>query len=160
MLISKSDRWLFVIILGIFALNIALVIGDQFDGNREHKYFGDKCVSTDECSFPGSICDPQKRRCQCIEELQVTNHLDKCGKPAIVNETCFFNEQCEAESFQTECRNGKCICRFEMTPVLNSDGQIKCKNIFESHQTNGIWNTYTVYLGILATVIIISGAHR
>lgn len=48
--------------------------------SRGSKKFGDKCVSTNECGFPGSVCDPKMRSCQCIEELPVTNHLDKCGK--------------------------------------------------------------------------------
>lgn len=48
--------------------------------NRGLKKFGDKCEKTEECGFPGSICDSKKRSCQCIEELPVTNHIDKCGK--------------------------------------------------------------------------------
>lgn len=48
--------------------------------NRGMKKFGDKCEVTQECGFPGSICDSKKRSCQCIEELPVTNHIDKCGK--------------------------------------------------------------------------------
>lgn len=49
---------------------------------------------------------------------------------ASINDTCFFNEQCEANNFQTECRSGRCICRFEMTPVLNRDGNWECKGEF------------------------------
>lgn len=48
--------------------------------NRGLKKFGDKCDSTQECGFHGSICDSKKRSCQCIEELPATNHIDKCGK--------------------------------------------------------------------------------
>lgn len=48
--------------------------------NRGTKKFGDKCEGTQECGFPGSICDAKKRSCQCIEDLPVTNHIDKCGK--------------------------------------------------------------------------------
>lgn len=48
--------------------------------NRGTKKFGDKCESTEECGFPGSVCDSKKKSCQCIEELPITNHLDKCGK--------------------------------------------------------------------------------
>lgn len=47
--------------------------------------FGDKCETTTECGFPGSICDSKKRSCQCVEELPVTNHLDKCGKGNVIN---------------------------------------------------------------------------
>lgn len=46
-----------------------------------------------------------------------------------INDTCFFNEQCEAFHFQTECRDGRCICRFEMSPTINKDGTIECKGI-------------------------------
>lgn len=45
-----------------------------------------------------------------------------------INESCFFNEQCEAFNFQTECRNERCICRFEMTPLPNKDGILECKS--------------------------------
>lgn len=43
-----------------------------------------------------------------------------------VNETCFFNEQCETSVQQTECRDGRCICRFDKTPVVKKDGSIEC----------------------------------
>ncbi|XP_055908433.1 uncharacterized protein LOC129943179 isoform X2 [Eupeodes corollae] len=94
--------------------------------SRGKKKFGDKCENTLECGFPGSICDPKKKSCQCVEELPVTNHIDKCGKEAAVNESCFFNEQCESTNFQTECRDGRCVCRFEMVPILNKDGVFEC----------------------------------
>lgn len=48
--------------------------------SRGSKKFGDKCESTLECGFPGSICDSKKKSCQCVEDLPVTNHIDKCGK--------------------------------------------------------------------------------
>lgn len=48
--------------------------------SRGQKKFGDKCENTLECGFPGSICDPKKKSCQCTEDLPVTNHIDKCGK--------------------------------------------------------------------------------
>ncbi|KAH8310506.1 hypothetical protein KR044_001718 [Drosophila immigrans] len=100
----------------------------EFDyASRGQKKFGDKCENTLECSFPGSICDPKKKSCQCTEDLHVTNHIDKCGKAAAVNESCFFNEQCEAFYFQTECRDGRCICRFEMSPIWGKDGSVECK---------------------------------
>nr|CAD7424645.1 unnamed protein product [Timema monikensis] len=47
---------------------------------RGEKKFGDKCVEDQECGFDGSICDKGKGMCQCLPELQATNHLDKCGK--------------------------------------------------------------------------------
>ncbi|XP_037947216.1 uncharacterized protein LOC119679109 isoform X2 [Teleopsis dalmanni] len=100
----------------------------KFDfASRGNKKFGDKCERTLECGFPGSTCDQKKKSCQCTEDLPVTNHIDKCGKEAAVNESCFFNEQCEVKYFQTECRDGKCICRFEMTPIWGKDGSVECK---------------------------------
>ncbi|XP_016952604.1 uncharacterized protein LOC108026261 isoform X2 [Drosophila biarmipes] len=100
----------------------------EFDyASRGQKKFGDKCDNTLECGFPGSICDPKKKSCQCTEDLPVTNHIDKCGKEAAVNESCFFNEQCEMRYFQTECRDGRCICRFEMSPFWDKDGSVECK---------------------------------
>ncbi|XP_026842291.1 uncharacterized protein LOC6594840 isoform X2 [Drosophila persimilis] len=99
----------------------------EFDyASRGVKKFGDKCDNTLECGFPGSICDPKKKSCQCTEDLAVTNHYDKCGKEAAVNESCFFNEQCEQKYFQTECRDGRCACRFEMSPVWGKDGTVEC----------------------------------
>ncbi|EDW83094.2 uncharacterized protein Dwil_GK22496 [Drosophila willistoni] len=100
----------------------------EFDyASRGQKKYGDKCDNTLECGFPGSICDPKKKSCQCTEDLPVTNHFDKCGKEAAVNESCFFNEQCEVKYFQTECRDGRCICRFEMSPIWGKDGSVECK---------------------------------
>ena len=45
---------------------------------------------------------------------------------ASVNETCFFNEQCESATPETECRDQRCICRFEKTPTTKKDGSIEC----------------------------------
>ncbi|XP_054085309.1 uncharacterized protein LOC105211327 isoform X2 [Zeugodacus cucurbitae] len=95
--------------------------------SRGQKKFGDKCDNTLECGFPGSICDAKKKSCQCTEDLPVTNHIDKCGKEAVVNESCFFNEQCEVKHYQTECRDGRCACRYEMMPFWGKDGTVECK---------------------------------
>lgn len=46
---------------------------------RGEKKFGDKCVSSQECGFEGSVCNEHVGQCQCKPELPVTNHLDKCG---------------------------------------------------------------------------------
>lgn len=89
--------------------------------------FGDRCESTTECGFAGSFCDPQLRTCQCTSDLPATNHIDKCGKKAQVNESCFFTEQCEQMTEQTECRDNRCICRFEMMPVFKPDGTVDCR---------------------------------
>ncbi|KAJ6637205.1 Glycerophosphodiester phosphodiesterase GDPD5, partial [Pseudolycoriella hygida] len=102
--------------------------------SRGTKKFGDKCESTLECGFPGSICDPKKKSCQCVENLPITNHIDKCGKEAAINDSCFFNEQCEAFSFQTVCRDGRCICRFDLSPIVNKDGRIECYAKQESRE--------------------------
>ncbi|XP_023722539.2 uncharacterized protein LOC111872665, partial [Cryptotermes secundus] len=94
---------------------------------RGDKKIGDKCNETKECGFDGAICAKDKKStCQCLLELPASNHIDKCGKPASINESCFFNEQCEMSHYQTECREGHCVCRFEMTPFTKKDGTIEC----------------------------------
>lgn len=57
---------------------------------------------------------------------------------ASVNESCFFNEQCEALNFQTNCQDGRCTCRFEMTPITNKDGTIECKGKFPKSQLHSL----------------------
>ncbi|XP_015431797.1 PREDICTED: uncharacterized protein LOC107188068 isoform X2 [Dufourea novaeangliae] len=93
---------------------------------RGTRKFGDQCVEDRECGFAGSYCEPKKNKCACMEEFEATNHIDKCGHSANVNESCFFNEQCEAKVIQTECRDGRCICIFEKIPVTQSDGLTVC----------------------------------
>ncbi|XP_072761669.1 uncharacterized protein Jus isoform X2 [Anoplolepis gracilipes] len=88
---------------------------------RGSKKFGDVCEVDKECGFAGSYCEPKKKLCACREEFEATNHLDKCGHAANVNESCFFHEQCEARVSETECRDGRCICLFEKIPVIQSD---------------------------------------
>lgn len=43
-----------------------------------------------------------------------------------VNESCFFNEQCEDAVPQTECRDGRCVCKFEKDPLWRKDGSVEC----------------------------------
>ncbi|XP_068972240.1 uncharacterized protein jus isoform X2 [Bombus flavifrons] len=93
---------------------------------RGTKKFGDHCMEDLDCGFAGSYCEPKKNKCTCREEFEATNHIDKCGHPVNVNESCFFHEQCEARVIQTECRDGRCICIFEKIPVTQSDGSIVC----------------------------------
>lgn len=50
-----------------------------FFPERGNKKFWDKCNSTQECGFEGSVCDDLSGRCVCHHDLPVTNHLDKCG---------------------------------------------------------------------------------
>ncbi|KAL6418691.1 hypothetical protein ACFW04_011876 [Cataglyphis niger] len=88
------------------------------------KKFGDICEADNECGFAGSYCAPKKKVCACKEEFEATNHLDKCGHAANVNESCFFHEQCEVRVSETECRDGRCICLFEKIPVVQPDGII------------------------------------
>lgn len=52
---------------------------------EQKKKFGDKCSSTDECGFEGSVCDDLSGKCICRPEFPATNHLDKCG----VGKFCF-----------------------------------------------------------------------
>ncbi|XP_034935804.1 uncharacterized protein jus isoform X2 [Chelonus insularis] len=96
------------------------------DTNRGTKKFGDGCQEDWECGFDGSFCDPRVKRCYCREEFHATNHIDKCGHLANVNESCFFTEQCELKVSQTECRDGRCICKFEKIPVMQPGGVIEC----------------------------------
>ncbi|XP_045460675.1 uncharacterized protein LOC123671060 isoform X3 [Harmonia axyridis] len=93
------------------------------DGERK---YGDRCNSTEQCSFDGSFCDENRWKCYCRPELPVTNQVDKCGEAVRVNESCFFTEQCETVTPQTECRDGVCVCRFEKIAVLKSDGKVEC----------------------------------
>ncbi|XP_044761692.1 uncharacterized protein LOC123318972 isoform X1 [Coccinella septempunctata] len=94
-------------------------------GADEERKYGDRCNETEPCSFEGSFCD--KGKCYCRPEFPVTNQVDKCGEAVRVNESCFFNEQCETVTPQTECRDGVCICRFEKIAVLKSDGKVECE---------------------------------
>ena len=73
-----------------------------------------------------------------------------------VNESCFFNEQCETSIPQTECRDGRCICRFDKTPIVKKDGSIECMGkwfifIYNLRKWNIIpedmqWYTYLRFL--------------
>ncbi|XP_046436152.1 uncharacterized protein LOC124187978 isoform X1 [Neodiprion fabricii] len=88
--------------------------------------FADRCQQDNDCGFVGSYCEPRTKKCNCKEEFPATNHIDKCGVKANINESCFFREQCESMVKQTECRDGRCICIFEMIPVPRYDGEIEC----------------------------------
>ncbi|XP_041970616.1 uncharacterized protein LOC121727013 isoform X2 [Aricia agestis] len=93
---------------------------------RGSMMYGDSCSTVMECGFPDSICDMVQKICRCHPVTPVTNHVDKCGKPATINDTCMFNEQCEYVDFKTECRNDKCVCKFEMVAEVTVDGGIVC----------------------------------
>lgn len=66
---------------------------------------------------------------------------------AAINESCFFNEQCEAVYFQAECRDGRCICRFEMSPIWAKDGSVECKGRYRLSPST--WQLSIVYLLLL-----------
>ncbi|KAG7308005.1 hypothetical protein JYU34_006636 [Plutella xylostella] len=100
--------------------------------------YGDPCSTVQECGFPDSVCDDVYKTCRCHPDTPVANHVDKCGKPAGINETCMFNEQCEDVVFKTECRNERCVCKYEMIAEAAEDGTIMCvpeKQIEESTKT-------------------------
>uniref|UniRef100_A0ABD2VV76 EB domain-containing protein n=1 Tax=Trichogramma kaykai TaxID=54128 RepID=A0ABD2VV76_9HYME len=116
--------------------------------DRGTKKFSDDCKEHSECGFDGSYCDPAVKKCLCREELTATNHIDKCGHPANINESCFFTEQCEVTVAQTECRDGRCICIFEKIPVQNKDGSIQC--IAEVKEPQDLRYIDPAMIGILA----------
>ncbi|KAK2575529.1 hypothetical protein KPH14_011249 [Odynerus spinipes] len=115
--------------------------------DRGNKKFGDGCAGDRDCGFTGSYCEPKKSICTCKEEYTVTNHIDKCGQPANVNESCFFHEQCEARVSQTECRDGRCICIFEKIPVTQPDGVIVC--IAENKEPPSLQYVDPAMIGVL-----------
>ncbi|XP_038223154.1 uncharacterized protein LOC119840544 isoform X1 [Zerene cesonia] len=98
-----------------------------FDPSKRGKMmYGDTCSTVMECGYPDSVCDEVHKICRCHPDVPVTNHVDKCGKPAGINETCSFNEQCEDVVFKTECRNERCVCKYELVAEVSVDGGIVC----------------------------------
>ncbi|XP_076655647.1 EB domain-containing julius seizure protein isoform X4 [Halictus rubicundus] len=114
---------------------------------RGPKKFGDQCVEDRDCGFAGSYCEPKKNKCTCKEEFEATNHIDKCGHPVNVNESCFFNEQCEAKVSQTECRDGRCICIFEKIPMTQPDGVTVC--VAEQREEPNLQYVDATMIGVL-----------
>ncbi|KAG5882931.1 hypothetical protein JTB14_012658 [Gonioctena quinquepunctata] len=110
-----------------FLVLFIIYINDKGSFMDCNKKFGDKCRQSRECGFDGSVCDDMTHQCLCKPELPVTNHLDKCGVAVRVNESCAFTAQCEAVNFQTECKEGICICRFDKQPVVKPDGRVECE---------------------------------
>lgn len=90
--------------------------------------YGDRCSVNSDCHFSDSVCDELHKICQCHPDVPISNYKDKCGKPATINETCMFHEQCEDVDFKTECKNDRCACKFEMVPEL-VDGTIICTSV-------------------------------
>ncbi|XP_073942671.1 uncharacterized protein isoform X2 [Choristoneura fumiferana] len=95
--------------------------------SRGTAIYGDPCSLTIDCGFPDSVCDENLKTCQCDPQKPVTNYVDKCGKPAGINETCMFNEQCEDAVIKTECRNERCACRYELVAEVTVDGGVVCQ---------------------------------
>ncbi|XP_049797989.1 uncharacterized protein LOC126215347 isoform X2 [Schistocerca nitens] len=107
----------------------------QTDGSTkclggELKY-GDRCDDSSQCGFDHGICEKQsgKQLCLCQPDYPVTNHINMCGKPAKINETCEFSEQCERTTEKTECRDGRCVCLFQMGALYKNDGSVECVDI-------------------------------
>ncbi|TGZ39036.1 uncharacterized protein Jus isoform X1 [Temnothorax longispinosus] len=119
---------------------------------RGKSKFGDDCRVDIDCGFDGSYCEPKKKKCACKEEFEATNHIDKCGHAANVNESCFFHEQCEARVIQTECRDGRCICLFEKIPVIQADGVITC--VAEVKESTSLRYIDPAMIGILVAMAL------
>lgn len=133
--------WIFIILVLVYQGRAATTTGPlSFTTSSEEitteeepsgtKFFGDKCELTSECGFRGAICDQSLKSCQCRSELPATNQLDKCGPMVEINGSCFFNEQCETRVHQTECRDGRCSCIFEMVPTFKNN-KIECIASYE-----------------------------
>lgn len=70
-----------------------------------------------------------------VENISIILKFTPSFTEAAYNESCFFNEQCEHFHVQTECRDNRCICRFEMSPIINKDGAFECKGIYATLDT-------------------------
>ncbi|KAJ8727351.1 hypothetical protein PYW07_001470 [Mythimna separata] len=88
--------------------------------------YGDQCSTEQDCHFAEAVCHDVVKTCQCHPDVPISNYKDKCGKAASINETCMFNEQCEDVNFKTECKNGRCACKYDMVPEVTVDGTIIC----------------------------------
>ncbi|CAG5052754.1 unnamed protein product [Parnassius apollo] len=107
------------------ALNMSTTT--EFDpSQRGKKMYGDSCTTVVECGYPDSICDDNI--CRCDPSMPITNDFDKCAKAAGINESCMFNQQCEATVIKTHCRNERCVCMYEMVPEVTATGEIICKS--------------------------------
>ncbi|XP_063912405.1 uncharacterized protein LOC135129206 isoform X3 [Zophobas morio] len=128
-------RGLLLLLLLLGSRRRSFVVSQESNDAERKNLFGDKCTSNEDCEFPGAVCEGYGNghgKCQCKPDLPVTNHIDKCGKAVRVNESCFFNEQCETETPETECRDLLCTCRFEKQAVLR-DGKLECVVIQNVH---------------------------
>ncbi|XP_057660156.1 uncharacterized protein LOC130896227 isoform X1 [Diorhabda carinulata] len=124
---QRAPLWGALLLVLILWARSCVPLYAQESDEDNNKKFGDKCRDTKECAFEGAVCDDITFKCLCRPDLPVTNHIDKCGTPARVNESCFFNEQCETTNFQTECKEGVCTCRYDKLAVMKPDGKIECE---------------------------------
>nr|XP_026489187.1 uncharacterized protein LOC113395728 isoform X1 [Vanessa tameamea] len=128
-----------LIALGPCSAELEITTAIAFDpSKRGGAMYGDGCSTVIECGFADSICDSVQKTCRCHPEFAVTNYVDKCGKPAGINETCAFNQQCEEAVLMTECRNERCVCLYEMVAEMTVDGGFACnpvKQVEESTRT-------------------------
>lgn len=125
---------------------------------RGDKMYDDRCNSTNDCGFWGSVCEPGILRCHCSADLPITNHLDKCGKAVRVNESCLFNEQCEFLNSVTICRDGLCACKFDRQPIIHPDGRSECVVIENTSNDEFIAPTMIgilVAMGVMFIIICI-----
>lgn len=99
--------------------------------SRGQKKFGDKCENTLECGFPGSICDPKKKSCQCTEDLPVTNHIDKCGKGKFEGGSCKLSREKEAVSATLRHLARPCLSVCQVFINRNAECQ-QCQQIPQS----------------------------
>lgn len=68
----------------------------------------------------------EKSTSSCNSHSFMVFHTFFISSAAAVNESCYFNEQCEEALQETECRDGRCICRFEKTAIVRNDRSIEC----------------------------------
>ncbi|KAH0813981.1 hypothetical protein GEV33_008813 [Tenebrio molitor] len=77
-----------------------------------------------------------------------------------VNESCFFNEQCETLTPQTECRDGACTCIFEKQPVTK-DGRTECVVVDNAVPSNRdidptmIWILVAMFLMFITICVVL-----
>jgi len=148
-----TPPWLKCCLYGIVIVGLLTVTvnGQENKGKDVKNLIGDKCNKTEDCHFVGAVCGLTKH-CECDEKVPISNHIDQCGKPAKINETCSFNEQCEAVTERTECKFGTCACIYEQTAVLRGDGTYEC--IAEKNEVKPVKYIDPAMIGILVAMFL------
>lgn len=149
--------WQRVLLQGLLLLRVLIAAEDLTTRHpdmvgRGDKMYDDRCNNTIDCGFWGSVCHAGIGRCHCSSELPITNHIDKCGKAARVNESCSFHEQCEALNSVTMCRDGVCSCKFDRQPIFHPDGRSECV-VIENTTNNDDFIAPTM-IGILVAMAV------